>query len=379
MHIKIRWEKEISMKVLIIMNSTNVKLGGGIIQIILNYKSELDKENISQTYAINCMENSKIPELLNGQNSNFIQLPNKKKNIVKYCINLYKIMHNFKFDVVHVHGNSANMLIELLIAKINKITCRIAHCHNSTCNHKILNKLLKPIFKHSYTMALACSNKAGDWIFGKSNYYILNNAIDLNSFIFSEEIRKEYRKKLNIGEGTKVIGNVGNLNEQKNQEFLLKIFEKYIKINPDSILIIIGEGKNKSKLEELAEKLKITPYIKFLGVKNDVNFWLQAMDLLVFPSKWEGFGMALIEAQATGLPILSSNVVPENVNVTKTMHLLDLNKDSLDKWVKSVDDLLKEKQSRKIDIKKFKDFDIKVQGKNLLKYYKVNTNKEVIK
>ena len=379
MHIKIRWEKEINMKVLIIMNSTNVKLGGGIIQIILNYKAELDNENISQTYAINCIENSKIPELLSGENSDFVHLPNKKKNMFKYCVALYKIMHNSKFDVVHVHGNSANMLIELLIAKINKIQCRIAHCHNSTCNHKILNEILKPIFKRSYTMALACSNKAGDWIFGKNNYNILNNAIDLNLFKFSEKIRQDYRKKLNINENTKVIGNVGNLNEQKNQEFLIRIFEKYTKINKDSILIIIGEGINKSKLEQLAAKLKITPYVKFLGVRSDVNCWLQAMDLLVFPSKWEGFGMALIEAQATGLPILSSNVVPKNVNVTKTVHFLDLNKDSIDMWVKDVDNLLKRKQNRKIDIEKFKDFDIKVQGNKLVKYYEKNINKEVIK
>ena len=201
----------------------------------------------------------------------------------------------------------------------------------------------------------------------------------MNLFKFSEKIRQDYRKKLNINENTKVIGNVGNLNEQKNQEFLIRIFEKYTKINKDSILIIIGEGINKSKLEQLAAKLKITPYVKFLGVRSDVNCWLQAMDLLVFPSKWEGFGMALIEAQATGLPILSSNVVPKNVNVTKTVHFLDLNKDSIDMWVKDVDNLLKRKQNRKIDIEKFKDFDIKVQGNKLVKYYEKNINKEVIK
>lgn len=369
MRIKIRWEKEISMKVLIIMNSTNVKLGGGIIQIILNYKAELDNENISQTYAINCIENSKIPELLNGKNSEFIQLPNKKKNILKYVIKLYKIMNNEKFDVVHVHGNSANMLIELLIAKINKIPCRIAHCHNSTCNHKILNKILKPIFKHSYTRALACSNKAGDWIFGKGNYYILNNAIDLNLFKFSESIRQEYRKKLNVAKDTKVIGNVGNLNEQKNQEFLLRVFKKYNKINKNSILILIGEGKNRNKLEQLVNDLEITQYVKFLGLKNDVNCWLQAMDLLVFPSKWEGFGMALIEAQATGLPILSSNVVPSNVALTNNIHFLDLYKDSLNTWAKNMDIILKGEYDRKINIDKFKYFDIKTQGRNLLKYY----------
>lgn len=372
MHTKIRWEKENDMNVLIIMNSTNVKLGGGIIQIILNYKKELDKKDISQTYAINCIENTNIPQLLNGRNSKFIQLPNKKEHLIKYCLELYRLMKDNKFEVVHVHGNSANMLIELLIAKLNKIPCRIAHSHNSTCKHKLINKILKPLFKKTYTKALACSNIAGEWLFGKNNFSILNNAIDLTKFCFSESIRETYRNKFKVNKETKIIGNVGNLNEQKNQEFLLRVFERYNKINPNSLLIIIGEGINKNKLISLSEELKINDSVKFLGLKTDVNCWMQAMDLFVLPSKWEGFGMVLIEAQAAGLPVLSSNVVPDTVKVNKDVYLLDLNKNSLSQWANNISELIEKPIDRSIDTKKFKEYDINVQSEKLLKYYGIN-------
>lgn len=360
------------MNVLVIMNSSSVKLGGGIIQVILNYKNILKDEDVFFTYAINCIENSNIPELLNGKNARFIQLPNKKKNFLKYCIKIFNLMHNNKFDVVHVHGNSANMLIELGIAKLNGIQCRIAHSHNSLCNHPRLNKVLIPIFQKTYTKALACSNLAGEWLFGKNNFMVLNNAIDLNKFKFSEKIRCAYRKKLNVDNNTTIIGHVGNINEQKNQEFLVRLFKLYHKENNNSLLLLIGEGALKEKLIELIYKLELKDYVKFLGIRNDVNNWMQAMDIFILPSRWEGFGMVLMEAQVSGLPIIASNVVPNEVKIENNMIFLDLNKNSLEEWNKNIINLLKSTKSRLINDSDFCDYDITVQGKRLLKYYKNN-------
>lgn len=372
MDIKIRWEKENKMNILVIMNSTDVKLGGGIIQVILNYKEQLKNEDVYMTFAINCIENSNIPELLNDKNSRFIQLPNKKKNILNYCLKLYRLMHDEKFDVVHVHGNSANMLLELGIAKLDGIQCRIAHSHNSTCKHPKLNNILKPIFKHTYTKALACSNLAGEWLFGKDNFTVLNNAIDLNKFRYSNDIRVIYRKELNVSENTKIIGHVGNINEQKNQEYLIRLFELYNKKNQDSLLLLIGDGPLKEKMLNLVNELGLKEKVKFLGMKNDVNNWMQAMDIFVFPSKWEGFGMVLIEAQVSGLPIISSNVVPEIVKIKYNMNFLDIEKNTLEEWNDKIVDLMEITKNRIIDDEDFYDYDIKVQGKKLLEIYRTN-------
>jgi glycosyltransferase involved in cell wall biosynthesis len=357
------------MNVLVIMNSTDVKLGGGIIQVILNYKKELEDEDINMTYAINCIKNSKIPDMLNSKKSSFIDLPNKKKNFLKYCIKLYKIMHSNKFDVVHVHGNSANMLIELGIAKLNGIPCRIAHSHNSTCKNPKLNRLLIPIFKKTYTKALACSEMAGEWLFGKNNFTVMNNAIDLNSFKFSKEIRYKYRKKLNVDENTKIIGHVGNINTQKNHEFLIRLFKLYNDENSNSLLILIGDGPLKQKVIDLVKKLQLQEKVIFLGIKNDVNNWMQAMDILVFPSLWEGFGMVLIEAQAAGLPVLASNVVPSIIKINDNVSFLDLNENTNEDWNKEILNLLNATRSRTIREDDFCDYDINKQGKKILEFY----------
>lgn len=372
MDIKIRWEEKSKMNVLVIMNSTNVKLGGGIIQVILNYKEQLKNEDIYTTFAINCTENSNIPELLNDKNSRFVQLPNKKKNIISYCLKLHRLMHNKKIDVVHVHGNSANMLLELEIAKLNRIQCRIAHSHNSTCKHPKLNKLLNPIFKQTYTKALACSNLAGEWLFGKDNFTVLNNAINLNKFKYSNDIREMYRKKLNVSDNIKIIGHVGNINEQKNQEYLIRLFELYHKKNKDSLLLLIGDGPLKEKMINLVNQLGLKENVKFLGTKNDVNNWMQAMDIFVFPSKWEGFGMVLIEAQVSGLPVISSNVVPKIVKIEDNMIFLDIEKNTLEEWNNKIFDLLKITKNRIINDKDFNDYDITLQGKKILEFYKTN-------
>lgn len=363
------------MNVLVIMNSTNVKLGGGIIQVILNYKKQLENTDINMSYAINCVENSKIPEMLNDKNSNFINLPNKKKNFLQYCIKLYKIMHNNKFDVVHVHGNSANMLVELGIAKLNGIQCRIAHSHNSTCKNTKLNRLLIPLLKNTYTKAVACSEIAGEWLFGKNNFIIINNAIDLNKFKFSKDIRYKYREKLNVDENTKIIGHVGNINMQKNHEFLIKIFKLYNNENPNSLLLLIGDGPLRQKMIDLVRELELKEKVIFLGIKSDVNNWMQAMDILIFPSLWEGFGMVLIEAQATGLPILASNVVPSVVKINDNVSFFDLNKNTQEEWNCEISNLLNATKSRTTRDCDFNNYDINIQGKKILELYKNDFNK----
>ena len=370
---KIIWEREYKMRVLVIMNSVDVKLGGGIIQVILNYKNQINEKNVYITFAINCVKDSGIPELLSDKNSNFVQLPNKKKKLLKYCISLNRLMKNNQYDVVHVHGNSANMLLELGIAKINKIKCRIAHSHNSTCKNPKLNKILMPIFKKTYTKALACSNLAGEWLFGKGNYEVLNNAIDLNNFKYSYDIREEYRKKIKVGKKTKVIGHVGNINEQKNQEFLIKVFSLYNKENRDSVLLLIGDGPLKEDVFSLVKKLDLESKVLFLGIQNDVNNWMQAMDIFIFPSKWEGFGMVLIEAQASGLPIIASNVVPSIIKIRNNVFFMDLYKNTLVEWKEQMSKLLKEENVREINENEFYNYDIKVQGKKLLKFYEYNS------
>ena len=159
----------------------------------------------------------------------------------------------------------------------------------------------------------------------------LKNAIDISQYKYDEDIRIAYRKKYGV-EDKFVIGNVGRLQFQKNQLFLLDIFASVLKKRPEAILWMIGQGEDEEKIREKIQKLNLGTAVKMLGVRNDVPNLLQAMDVFVFPSVFEGLGIALLEAQATGLTcIASKDVIPVEVKVTPQLQFVSL-KESAEVW-----------------------------------------------
>lgn len=354
------------MKILVVMNSSKVKLGGGIIQVILNYRDQLVGGPIEYSFAINIENDNELIDKLTCHGENYYYLPDKKKSLIKYMISLYNVCNKKNFDAIHIHGNSATMIIELLIASICGIKIRIVHCHNSKCEHPYLNKILKPVFKHLYTKAVACSEIAGEWIFGKNNFAILHNAIDLNLFHFSEDKRHEIRNKLNISDDTLVVGHVGNFNEQKNQEFLIKIFYN-LQIRYKTALILLGTGNLEEKIKEMVMSYTIEDKVFFIGMRTDVYNWMFAMDIFVFPSKWEGLGMVAIEAQACGLSVLASDQVPISVKIGD-VHFLSLDA-SIEEWSTAIIKISHNKHKRLINASDFIDYDIRKEKNRLLDLY----------
>lgn len=353
-------------KVLIVMNSSNVTYGGGIVQVILNYAKKL-KNDVYMDIAINEKDNSNLSVMFEDVCNHYFCLPNKKKNIFKYISVLYKICSSTSYDVIHVHGNSANMLLELFIGKICKIKKRIAHCHNSKCSHPIFNKLISPIFRLSYNCALACSDVAGEWLFGKNEFEILQNAIDLKKFLFSEEKRKEIRNLLNVSNDIIIIGHVGNINEQKNHDFIIDVFLEYLKKDEKVCLLLIGDGPLKSKIRDKIRSNLIEDKVFFVGIQENVGKWFSAMDLFIFPSKWEGLGMVAIEAQVSGLDVFASTEIPEIADISKKFHFLSLELTALE-WC---DYIMKNNtvQQRTIIMKDFDKYNIDIEGKKLLDLY----------
>lgn len=349
----------------LIINTCGLGIGG-ITSHMINYSENLPKDIIISIVVTGVYEQSVI-DVFTQRGFNIIFLPNRKTNPVKYIMKLKRILKQKKYDVIHVHGNSATMTIELGLAKKYKIKTRIAHCHNSQCDHPKLNSLLSHYFKGLYTDALACSDLAGEWIFGTGNYKVLHNAIDLNKYAFSNEVRNEYRKELNIDEDAIVIGHIGNMNEQKNQKFLIKVFSELLK-SKKAVLLLIGTGNLKNELIELAAKLKISNKIRFLGLRDDVSNLMCAMDIFVFPSRWEGLGMVAIEAQANGLPVLVSTAVPQEVCLSDKIRYLSLDEPT-ETWCADICELLSKSKSRIIEREKFKNYDINSEKKYLLEIY----------
>ena len=152
---------------------------------------------------------------------------------------------------------------------------------------------------------------------------MINKGSDTKKFQYNEEKRKEYRKKLEI-ENHFVVGHVGRYNDQKNHTFLIDIFHDLLKVEPEAILLLIGNGELEENIKEKIQRLGIEGQVKMLGVRNDIPYCMQAMDVFVLPSNYEGLPVVGIEAQAAGLPCIFSNQITEEVKITNNVEFLPI-------------------------------------------------------
>lgn len=356
------------MRKILIVNTSGLGMGGITIHM-LNYIRALKQKDYKGlfTIVVTGIRDEHMLKQFADLGCILEYFPDRKRQLLKYTASLKSLINKQQFDVIHVHGNSSTMALELLLGKIGGIPVRISHCHNSKCEHAGLHKLIYPLFESSYTRAVACSKLAGDWIFGSGNYVVLSNAIDLQQFQYSTEIRKKYRELLKITEDTLLVGHVGNFNEQKNHEFLISVFHEILK-QRKATLILIGDGLLQENVKKLVRDLQINDNVFFLGLRDDVNCWMQAMDVFVFPSRWEGLGMVAIEAQATGLPVLASTEVPREACLTPYMKFASLEQNA-QFWANSVLEISEINKNRNVDKEMVSEYDISCESKKLQELY----------
>ncbi|MCI9452329.1 MAG: glycosyltransferase family 1 protein [Dorea sp.] len=242
----------------------------------------------------------------------------------KYTKNLIK---SKKYSVIHVHGNALIYVYPLIIAKRLGIPCRIMHSHNTSAAKKVyypIHIINKYRIRNVVNIRLACSEAAGNWMFGKDKFYIVENGINISQFKFNQDVRMLYRNRLGIRDKF-VIGNVARFLPSKNHFFLLKIFREILEQMENALLILIGEGPEEEKIKKLAEELGMNDSIIFLGKRNDVNCLMQAMDIFILPSNFEGLGIVLIEAQAASLPCVASDIIPKESKISELIEYVSLN------------------------------------------------------
>ena len=172
-------------------------------------------------------------------------------------------------------------------------------------------------------------------MFGINNTIVIRNGIDLPRFQNVRESKKELRLIYKIPKDAFVIGHVGRFSYQKNHEFLIKIFTQIMKQNVNAFLLLIGNGELKESIQSELNSLKLQDRYLILSNRDDIPQLMHSMDVFVFPSRFEGLGIVLIEAQASGLPCVVSDNVPKDAFVTDYIHPLSLN-ESLDNWCKEI-------------------------------------------
>ena len=259
---------------------------------------------------------------------------------LKIWIKLNQYLEKKHYDVVHIHSGSILALSLIsLAARFHKVKKIIVHSHagmqNETLKHIIVKTFSFPIMSWCPTEYCACSMEAGIAKFPKriikNKLKIIKNGIDLNLFSYDENIRKKVRELYYIQEDTFLIGHVGRFSYEKNHSFLLDVFEKLNKINKNTKLILIGDGPLKNRITRKIEMLHLEHSVILCGSISNVHEIMQAMDLFVLPSRFEGFGIVGLEAQALGLPVIASDKVPKDLKITGLVSYMSL-ENSADIW-----------------------------------------------
>lgn len=339
----------------------------GISSVIINYIENMNREGLEFYFA--AFENTgvRIKKKLETL-GRVIEVPFRKKNVCKYMVSLNRLLKS-RFDIVHIHGNSGTMAIETCLCKLNKIKKTLIHCHSTHTNYPMVNQLLKGIAIRQADICLACSKAAGEFLYGKNKYIVLNNAIQIKKYKFNEEIRRKYRKQFGITQEI-LVGHIGYFSKVKNHEFLIDAFKEYYERNHNSKLLLVSDGILQHEIKKKAESLGLKKVVIFAGRRSDVECLYQAMDIFVLPSLWEGLPLVTIEAQAAGLPVLVSENVTEAAGCTEQFYVMNLDSGAK-RWAEKMEGILDEKSKiERIDTKIQKDirdkgFDISKEASKL--------------
>lgn len=271
---------------------------------------------------------------------------------------------------MHSHlDSSAN--IHLRIAK--KFKCvTIAHSHSSDKGFGIkafVKSILKIGFNNCCDYKFGCSKAANEWLYGKQsgNSVVIRNGIFSSNYIFNSDKRKHYENEFGIN-GQIVIGSVSRFSHQKNHEFILNIFYEYNKLNSNSVLILVGDGELKQSIIEKVNTLCLNDKVIFTGIRSDVPDLLNVFDIFLMPSFHEGLPVSIIEAQASGLKCLLSDVITRETDITGNVEFLSLDKSSKE-WAEQISKMLpydrKDTSSKIIE----SGYDIKTTSKQLTEFY----------
>lgn len=292
---------------------------GGLETMLMNYYRRIDRDLVQFDFLTHRSFRADYDQEIEQLGGRIYHLPRLNPFSPSYLRSLDRFFREHReYKIVHSHLDCMAG-IPLKYAAKNGVPVRIAHAHNSG-QEKNGKYLLKLCFKQNITRyathLFACSKAAGRWMFGKNDFHVLNNAIDAEEYVFNERIREKIRAELDIGPETFVCGHVGRFLPQKNHEFLIDVFAQIVKLHGDSRLLLVGDGALAERIREKCRKPELSDKVIFTGVREDVPDLLQAMDLFLFPSLFEGLPVALIEAQASGLPCLISDQVPAECEKT---------------------------------------------------------------
>lgn len=361
-------------KTIRILQILGIVANGGVEAVIMNYYRNINKSKIQFDFVVHSdADENYINEVL-AMGAKVYKVTPYNKNIFKFMYEIYHIIKFNHYQIIHSNMNALSGFV-LLPAYLAGTKVRILHNHTTDSKEEklrsLIKRLLRPFAKLFANQYWACSKLAAEWMYGKSavengKVTIINNAINLEKFKFNKEKRELIRKELGL-ENYFIIGHVGRFMKPKNHEFLIDIFNEVLKQKENVRLLLMGDGKLRSKIEEKVKNLGIEKAVIFLGNRSDVADLYNAMDVFVLPSLYEGLPVVGVEVQANGLPFICSNKVTDEILLTDNIKLLSL-RQSKTEWCDAILNAEREEFAQHKD-SLLENFDIKNESKKLEKKY----------
>lgn len=372
----------IVIKPRVLMVVSDLAKCNGITSYAMNYFNNIDLNKVEIDFVVTSNNIDEIykNDILNKNRSIYIVNYDSNTSIFKNVKTIKEFMKKNAYKYNIIHSNLINKgYFYLKYAKKYDIRVRILHSHNATLGDgnfikRIINIIFKNLAIKNANAYFACSNLAGKFLFGKKKFTVINNAVNVNKFVYDETVRNIYRKELEL-EDKFVIGQVGRLDVQKNHLFFVNVINELVKTNKNIVWLIVGNGILENEIKTKVKQLNLENNVMFLGSRSDVNKLYSAMDIFVLPSLYEGLSLVAVEAQISGLPSILSDQITEETKILKSLEFVSLKKN---KWVEAIkninvnisrentkNEVIKAGYDIQIEIRKLEDLYIDILKNNL--------------
>lgn len=298
-----------------ILHIVGAMVPGGMENFIMNLYRQMDRSRFQFDFVVHQRSANDLCSEIEAMGGRVYLLPRLTKKPGQNLREIARLVRENQYPVVIRHTANALVAPQLLAAKrAGAVT--VCHSHNETDPQRLLHVLGRILLRRAADVRLACSEKAGHWMFGNQSFEIVHNAIDLEGFAYREEKAQRIRKEFGLG-GRHVYGNIANFIASKNHLYLLDIYAEILKIDPKARCLCLGDGDLRSDIEEKIHALQLDGRVILTGIRKDAADFMSCMDVLIFPSRFEGLPLTLIEAQAAGLPAMIADTITKNVIVTE--------------------------------------------------------------
>ena len=324
-----------------ILNLFTILNRGGAETMVMNYYRNIDRNKVQFDFLVHREERGVYEDEIESLGGRIYRMPPIKINTIpEYRRQLRSFFKAHpEYRIIHSHMSELG-LFAFIEAKKQGVQTRICHAHSSPKYFDIkmlARNLMKKLMLPYVTDMFTCGVEAGIWLYGEKNrndLILMKNAIDAEKYRFSREKQRIKKEELGIP-GKRIIGHVGSFLPVKNQTFLVDVFCEICKEEDDTVLMLVGSGSEFEKIQEKIKNLGFEDKVMLMGSRSDVHELMQAMDIFVFPSTYEGLPVTLIEAQASGLPCIVSDRIPKECKITDLLEFYSLDK-TPNEWAKTI-------------------------------------------